>query len=146
MCTRWDYMYKERSKTTKFIDFVNLKVQKRSQFIIILALIFQVSVLIQQIFNFLPFNFCPIGSMENVMRAVPSHPWKSHSHGQAWILQLMFYVTRISVKNDTSEKQRYTKIPVILVLIENDIVFFFEWIFRNGTNQLVLIRSATRIY
>ena len=38
---------------TKFIDFVNFKVQKSSQFIIILALIFQGTVITQQIFNFL---------------------------------------------------------------------------------------------
>ena len=34
---------------TKFIDFVIFKVQKSSQFIIILALTFRVTVLIQQI-------------------------------------------------------------------------------------------------
>ena len=72
---------------TKFIDSVNFKVQKSSQFIIILALIFRVTVLIQQIFNFLLINFCPIGSMGNAMRAVPSHPMGHFplalSHGQA---------------------------------------------------------------
>ena len=41
---------------TKFIDFANFKVQKSSQFIIILALTFRVTVLIQQIFNFLLSN------------------------------------------------------------------------------------------
>ena len=41
---------------TKFIDFVNFKVQKSSQFIIILALTFRVTVLIQQISNFLLIN------------------------------------------------------------------------------------------
>ena len=43
---------------TKFIDFVNFKVQKSSQFIIILALTFRATVLIQQIFNFLLINSC----------------------------------------------------------------------------------------
>ena len=42
-------MYKERFKTIKFINFVNFKVQKSSQFIIALALIFPVTVLIQHI-------------------------------------------------------------------------------------------------
>ena len=55
---------------TKFID----KVQKSSQFIIILAFMLRVTELIQQIFNFLLINFCPIGQMGNAMRAVPSHP------------------------------------------------------------------------
>ena len=73
------------------MDLVNFKVQKSLQFIIILALIFRVTVLIQQTFNFLLINFCPIGPMENAMRAVPSHGtfsmeflWESHFHGQAW--------------------------------------------------------------
>ena len=74
MYTRQDCTYKERYKTTKFIDFVNFKVQKCSRFIIILALIFQVTVLIEQIFNFLLINFCPIRPMGNAMRAVSSHP------------------------------------------------------------------------
>ena len=51
MYTRYK-TYKEWYKTTKYIDFVHFKVQKSSQFIIIQALIFQVTVLIQQIFNF----------------------------------------------------------------------------------------------
>ena len=38
---------------TKFMEFVNFKVQKSSQFIIILALTIRVTVLIQQICNFL---------------------------------------------------------------------------------------------
>ena len=89
MCTTQDYTYNDRSKTTKFIDFVNFKVQKSLQFIIILALIFRVTVLIQEIFNLLLINFCPMGPMGNAMRAGPSHPighfpWESHSHGQAW--------------------------------------------------------------
>ena len=72
MCTRYDCTYEERSKTTKFIDFV--KVQKRSQFIIILALIFQVSVLIQQIFNFLLINFCLRSHGKcNACCLIPSH-------------------------------------------------------------------------
>ena len=52
----------------------------------ILALIFRVTMLIQQIFNFLLINFCPIGPMENAMHAVPSHGTfpMEHSHGQAW--------------------------------------------------------------
>ena len=41
---------------TKFIDFVNFKVQKSLQFIISLALTFRVIVIIQQIFNFLLIN------------------------------------------------------------------------------------------
>ena len=69
---------------TKFIDFVNFEVQKSAQFIIIVALIFPVTVLIQQIFNFRLINFCPIGPMGNAMRAVPTHPmgyfhWESHA-------------------------------------------------------------------
>ena len=67
---------------TKFIDFVNSKVQKSSQFIIILALILRVTVLIQQIFNFLLINFCPIGPMGNAMRAIPSHG--TFSKGFPW--------------------------------------------------------------
>ena len=59
---------------TNFIDFVNFKVQKSSQFIIILARVFRVTMLIQQIFNFLLINFCLICRMANTMRAVPSHP------------------------------------------------------------------------
>ena len=83
MRTREDYTYKERYKLTKFIDFVNFKVQKSSQFMIILGLIFRVTVLMQQIFNFLLINFFPIGPLGNEVRAVPSHPmgqfsWDSH--------------------------------------------------------------------
>ena len=67
-------MYKERYKTTQFIDFVNFQIQKRLQFIIILALILRVTVLIQQIFNFLLISFCRVDPMGNAMRAVQSHP------------------------------------------------------------------------
>ena len=111
-------MYKERSKPTKFIDFVNFKVQKRSQFIIILALIFRVTVLNQQIFKFLLVNYCPIDPMENAMRAVPSHPlghfpWESHSHLQAWILptpQTLFF-----------QRQKYLSLQIYLLrLLQHD--------------------------
>ena len=47
-------MYIERYKTTKFIDFVNFKVRKSCLSMTIhyhLALIFRVTVLIQQIFK-----------------------------------------------------------------------------------------------
>ena len=91
MCSKKDYTYKKRYKTTKFINFVNFKVQKTSQFIIILALIFRVTVLIQHMtINFrawyplsmfaklfwyddikrLSRGYCPMG---NATRAVPSH-------------------------------------------------------------------------
>ena len=74
-------MYKERYKTTKFIDFVNFKDQKSSQFIIILALILRVTVLIQQIFNFLLNSFCRVDPMGNAMREL-SNPIPSDSHGK----------------------------------------------------------------
>ena len=66
-------MYKEWYKRTKSIDFVNYKVQKSSQFIIILALIFRVTVLIQQIFHFLLISFCFIGPIGNAVRVALSH-------------------------------------------------------------------------
>ena len=96
MCTKLDYTCKERHKRTKFIDFVDFKVQKSSQFIIIVALIFRVTVLLDQyvtinfkvwyplpmlakLFRYdvikrLSHGYCPMGPMENAMRAVPSHP------------------------------------------------------------------------
>ena len=80
---------------TKFIDFVDFKFQKSSQLIIIVALIFRVTLLIQHItINFrvwyplpilaklfrcdvikrLSHGCCSMGLKGNAMRAVPSHP------------------------------------------------------------------------
>ena len=54
-------MYKERYNTTKFIDLLNFKFQNSLLFIIILALIFRVTVLIQQILGFgIPYLCLPI--------------------------------------------------------------------------------------
>ena len=56
MCTRKGYPYEEKYKTTKSIDFVNFKVQRSLQFMIMLAFILRVTALIQEIFNVLLIN------------------------------------------------------------------------------------------
>ena len=92
-------MYKERYKTTKFLDFVTIKVQKSSQFIIIhyqsgqitinfrvwyplpmLAYLFR-----HDVIKRLSHGYCPMGPMGNAKRAFPSHPmghfpWDSYGN------------------------------------------------------------------
>ena len=79
MYTTQDHTYKVRYKTTKFIDFVHFKVQKSLQSIIIVALIFQVIVLIQQ-------TFTCTSTVSDSNNSVSSITWLlSHrSHG-TWI-------------------------------------------------------------
>ena len=66
-------MYKQRSKMTKFIDFVNFKFRRGQNSLSFWHSYSESVSLFSKIFNFLLINFCPIGPMGKAMPAVPFH-------------------------------------------------------------------------